>query len=616
MKRTLPILLLACLCSFAAAQGRVLDNGPIKIQLNKDPAILIKAAPKEAEMDKNHAEIHGKPGDAVLTDEQVSFLANKIAVVRKLLYETAAALRNKNPNMKYNTYMASTYLKHWPLEEVERDYMLHVAMCPAAVLKQDIDKSTTQFQVSPYSWVSNSITEPYWKEVNVEKQSLISGTTGNDLIPICASTTDSQYSEDGHSFIFFIRLGNELMRVEDWNAAKGKIRVIRGFNDSVISTHARGAIVTSPVYNKGCTPGSEKGKLAYCSDKGPNNLPILERKGREMLELMTNEDVAERYDGSELDAMTGGLPQFGMVNALSNKTVPWDFINNRPYSVYDWVTGHDRMMGVIQKTVHDAIGRWPVLQANGISPSHFEEIGETKRLLMPTDLKPRSLDSYNTEAGFSVGGKQFKNIFHMFQTSFQNNLTPCFSFKAAHYADSQKLYDECMIYTFAFFYLVYEPKPEGWDVEKDGAGIQIGCSYFSPWFNMPSVGPEWIHPGSKRSYKCGLPYALFLPLGKPADEDKPKKYEDLLYKDTELLSRKYENGLVILNPTSSKGKWKFEGNDAEISDHGPGNGFENPKTYNFELDQKYIDVETGDYIEGIITLPPRSGKILLIEPSL
>ena len=148
MKRTLSILAAASVIGFIAiclsisgfAEGRVLDNGPIKIQLNKDPAILIKAAPKETEMDKNHAEVHGKPGDAVLTDEQVSFLANKIAVVRKLQYETVAALRNKNPNMKYNTYMASTYLKHWPLEEVERDYMLHVAMCPAAVLKQDIDK--------------------------------------------------------------------------------------------------------------------------------------------------------------------------------------------------------------------------------------------------------------------------------------------------------------------------------------------------------------------------------------------------------------------------------------------------------------------------------------------
>ena len=199
MKRTLSLLATASFSSFIAiglsipgfAEGRVLDNGPIKIQLNKDPAILIKAAPKEAEMDKNHAEVHGNPGEAVLTDEQVSFLANKIAVVRKLKYKTAAALRNKNPNLKYNTYTASTYLKKWPLKEIERDYMQHIAMCPAAVLKQDLDKSTTEFQVYPYSWVSNSITEPYWTKVNVEKQSLKSGTTLNDLIPICASTSSN-----------------------------------------------------------------------------------------------------------------------------------------------------------------------------------------------------------------------------------------------------------------------------------------------------------------------------------------------------------------------------------------------------------------------------------------
>jgi len=518
MKRALFILLATSLSGLShAGEGRILTNGPIAIQLNEEPALLIKAAPKEAEIDKNSVG-GGDPGKAVLSDEQVDFLANKFAVARKLEYRTATALKKKNPNFRYNTYTASTYLKKWPLEEVERDYMMHVAMCPAAVLRQDLNESATEFRVEPYTWPLTPITEPYWHEVHFPEHKLTeiaakypsvrSGATLNDLIPIRASTTDEKYSEDSMDCIFFIRIGDELMRVNEWRPASGTVRVVRGFNGSVAGSHNQSAIVTSPIYNKGCTPGSRKGKLAYCSDKGPENLPILERKGQEILGMMTAEEAAVRYDGTSLDAMTGGLPQFGMVNAHGLKAAPWDFTKNRPYSVYDWVTGHDRMIGIIQKVVHEETGRWPTLFANGVSPSHFERVGVTKRLVVPTDLKPRPLNGYNTEAGFSVGGKQFRNIFNMFRSSFISGYTPSWSFKAGHYADNQKNYDECLIYTFAFMYLVYEPKPKCWDVAVDGAGIVIGCSYVSPWFNMPSVGPEWIHPKSGRVYRCGLPYPL------------------------------------------------------------------------------------------------------------
>ena len=134
---------------------------------------------------------------------------------------------------------------------------------------------------------------------------------------------------------------------------------------------------------------------------------------------------------------------------------------------------------------------------------------------------------------------------------------------------------------------------------------------------MPSVGPEWIHPKSGRVYRCGLPYPLFLPLGKPVDS-RFTELEDLLYKDTELFSREYENGLIILNPTSGSGKWKFEGNDAEIVDphEHKGDEFDVPKAYTFTLDQEYIDVETGNCVSGTIKMLPRTGKILLKEPQL
>jgi hypothetical protein len=83
--------------------------------------------------------------------------------------------------------------------------------------------------------------------------------------------------------------------------------------------------------------------------------------------------------------------------------------------------------------------------------------------------------------------------------------------------------------------------------------------------------------------------------------------------------RRYENGLVLINPTSEKGQWDYKGNkgaiDQDVGSDGDG-PLSEPSSYTVEIDRRYIDPQTGDYVEGTITLPPLSGKILLIDPSL
>ncbi len=70
-------------------------------------------------------------------------------------------------------------------------------------------------------------------------------------------------------------------------------------------------------------------------------------------------------------------------------------------SYAEWVLGHDRMIGVIQRTIHERLGRWPVLQANGVRNHSFEkgqsDGGYSKQLLIPAKLKQRPLDAYHTE---------------------------------------------------------------------------------------------------------------------------------------------------------------------------------------------------------------------------
>lgn len=282
------------------------------------------------------------------------------------------------------------------------------------------------------------------------------------------------------------------------------------------------------------------------------------------------------------------------------------------------------MCGVIQRYVYEKLGRWPVVVANGISRMGFEkgqgDGGYCKRLLIPTKLKPRPLESYNFEVGIRTTGSAFADQLHLLQIAFQENLTPSMGFSGPSKALTQEMYNEELSYSGAFLYMAYEPKPEGWDIEKDGTGPVIRSTYISPFYHLPSVGPEWTPKGGQ-TYKFGLSCVFYLPLGKPLERPTPGDLDALRYKDTNVFMRKYENGLVLINPTYDDTRRCLNGQEARIdqdldSDHEPLGPISTPTTYTVKLGQRYIDPLTGDYVAGEITMEPASGRILLIKPSI
>ena len=180
--------------------------------------------------------------------------------------------------------------------------------------------------------------------------------------------------------------------------------------------------------------------------------------------------------------------------------------------------------------------------------------------------------------------------------------------KAAFLARDQEEYDQAMLYGSAFFYMVYEPKEGVRNIEKDGTGPVLRVSYLSVFFHLPSVGPTWTHPYGGLTYKFGLPYTLFLPLGKPHETHEPGDLDAYRYKDSNVFMRRYENGLVLINPTAVEDQWKFEGNTGAIDqDIGKDSGdvaLGTPTSYTVKLDRRYIDSLTGEYVEDTITMPP------------
>ena len=84
--------------------------------------------------------------------------------------------------------------------------------------------------------------------------------------------------------------------------------------------------------------------------------------------------------------------------------------------------------------------------------------------------------------------------------------------------------------------------------------------------------------------------------------------------------RKYENGLVLINPTYADSKLRFEYNERRIDQDlegfdAPDDSLSVPTIYTVKLDQRYIDPLIGDYVKGEIVMPLASGKILLKKPS-
>jgi hypothetical protein len=322
--------------------------------------------------------------------------------------------------------------------------------------------------------------------------------------------------------------------------------------------------------------------------------------------------------------MTASLPMFNMVNAHGLKAVPWRFDKNRPFTVDEWVEGHDRVCGYIQRYVHDRLGRWPALTGNGVNYSNFEkgegDGGYCKRLLIPTDLKPKGLWGYNSEKGLAVTGSMFPGQLKMLQIASREHLAVAAEIKAASVALSQSQYDKMMHYSAAFLYIAWTPAKEGWDIDRDGPGMTVPVTFLSPYFRLPAVGPTWKHPYNGKDYKIGFPYTLFLPLGHPLSNPEPGDLDSLRYRDTNVFIRRYENGLILLNPTGPRGS--FEDVDAAVDvdlvKEGAGHSIDLdiPETYTVELDQRYIDPDTGDFVEGTIEMPAATGKILLIEPSL
>ena len=481
--------------------------------------------------------------------------------------DQADAVRKINPTFKCLTYINSTYTQfEADVRVVESQYRHCLAMLLAARLSQPIEIGSTKFRVVPAGDGQKS----GGKEVPI-------------LIRASTITGDDSSIEKGKPstkfYVFWIRIGDELMRVNQFDPATGDIEVARGLSGSTPAAHQEGANVFSPVYlgfdrspkskesantsSRGNYPNGHDDKLRYvldpaCADGYPFQADAVLKAMQE-----------NRVDGVWMDTLNCGT--FNLSDCLGRAAAGkvWDFAKNQPYAPDDFRLGQEKKVAFIEQFIKDRLGKFPFLVANNLTDAYAPGRGGLKRLLMPTEVKPRPLDAYCMEGGLELQTPdKWKKRITMLMDAAQSGLAAAPIWANAgspSYAESEPdtpERDKAERFGYASYLLA---------VEKEGKTIMGTYAFYQA--------------DGKRFVKIHPMY--YYPIGSPVETVKPDEFNQYLMKDLPVYHRTFTHGLVLVNPSEK---------DCPVN-----------------LGKPYLDPDTHQLVTTV-AMPAGTGKILLNKP--
>jgi hypothetical protein len=481
--------------------------------------------------------------------------------------DQADAIRKISPAFKCLTYINSTYTQsEADVRLVESEYRDCLSMLLAARLSQSIEDGSTQFRVESAEDGQKS---------------------GGKKVPILirASTIAGDYSsiESGRPstqfYVFWIRIGDELMRVNRFDPATGNVEVSRGFSGTSRAAHPAGASVFSPVYlgfdrspaskenantsSRGNYPNGHDDKLRYVLDPA-------HRKGYLFqADTVLKAMQVNHVDGVWMDTLNTGT--FNLSDCLGRAAAGkvWDFAKNQPYAADDFRLGQEKKVAFIGQFIRERLGKFPFLVANNLTDAYASGRGGLKLLLMPTEVKPRPLDAYCMEGALELQSPdKWKKRIVVLMDAAQNGLAAAPIWGNAgspSYAESEPdtpERDKAERFGYASYLL---------GVEKDGKTLMGTYAFYQA--------------NGRRFVKVHPMY--YYPIGYPAETVKPNEFGKYLMKDVPVYRRPFTNGLVLVNPSNQ---------DCAVS-----------------LDKTYLDPDTRQLVTTVI-MPAGTGKIMLNKP--
>lgn len=517
------------------------------------------------------AAVTGKPvyplyaiasGDPDPTPADLKVIANGFFLIQgNFSREDIRAIHEMNPGFKNVSYINSSYTQNAAqVPVVEGKYRRALIMFPVARLAGSIEASTTEFTLE-------KTPEHNHNEIAL-KGSTRKGKT----------SSGSSEPKSTLSYVTWILVGDELMRIEAFDSANNKIQVTRAFDGSKARKHKKGSLVFSPAYLgsqnlTGAWPGGPGLHLRYGFDPGKPESGL-------WIAGLAEEKMKLGYDGVWLDIMSAS--PFNLCDSLGRKVRAWNFGANRYYTPDEYRRGQELKVSVIQRTIQEETGDFPFIVANNMSSGNFDTgNGGLRKLLESTYMKPRPIDGYSIE-GFAggffakvdegiVGGLEFhtgdvwKGNVRMLMKCAQQHL--------AAYPMSGKAGSKT---------LLIEPLGDERVAFEDFAYASYLMAVEAD-FDTPFGIPAFYQENGKRFAYLDPRYSW--PIGAPAETVSPENLEDYRIGGHQSYLRKFENGIVLVNPTL----------DADES---------------IKLDKAYVDPRTGKTVRSI-TMAPHSGTILL-----
>lgn len=202
------------------------------------------------------------------------------------------------------------YIGGWAInaKEAEKNLKRNLIYYPFACLGEDISERSVIFKLNPFP--------------------------GSDTVILKASTTKDSISLNSKDYVVWIRNDDEMMKVVEWNAKIGKVKVIRNFDGKGSLPHQKNDVTLLPAYYVAPDNTDMYGDPAEISY---HLEPVSEGRWNRTYSMM-QDFVSQGGDGIWIDILSDGC--FGVFDidgkGLTNRQVDglpvlhsyWDFQKN------------------------------------------------------------------------------------------------------------------------------------------------------------------------------------------------------------------------------------------------------------------------------------------------
>lgn len=279
-------------------------------------------------------------------------ISEQIEKLTKKLQE----INNKDNRFIVTDYTNASFVKSMQdrINLFERYHKKGLAMVASAKLEHEISSEETSFKVIPFS------PEDLTKK----------GPLGHKGIPIIESISEtnisSPFTTTGHNYVFWLRIGDELMKVVGWDPDNFLVNVERGFDKTEKINHYPGEIITTPIYETGekeskahAFPVSGNERIHYGLDVSESNKQGFLYKAERIVKA-----VEHGYDGVSIDLLSTRQPPYNYVDCFGRKARPWNHNTNTFQTVEERQNGFLEMIRLTYEFVKEKTSKDVYINGN------------------------------------------------------------------------------------------------------------------------------------------------------------------------------------------------------------------------------------------------------------